>query len=116
MKSGYLIYRDTLEFVRDLYRRTRPEHPDCQIGFGWGGDSTGRVGVNCGFYDDRSRYMPPIYYFEEVPIHFAFPDNIPEIPKSGVLCFRDHQFRILPAEDFDESELVEGVLEDTPEA
>ena len=113
MKSNYFVDRDTLDFLKDLYRRERADHPDCQIGFGWGGDSTGKTGVNCGLYHDTSQSMPPIYYYEDVPLHFAFPEQIPEELKSGVLCFRDNGFKILPVEDFERAELVEGILKDT---
>ena len=110
MKSEYCIARDTLAFLRELYRHSREEHPECQIGFGWGGDSTGRKGVNCGLYHDTNQPMPPIYSFDDMTVHFAFPSNIPETLKSGVVCFRNNEFVILPVSDFARDDLVEGVL------
>ena len=110
MKSEYVIEKATLEFLRKLYRQQRARHPECQIGFGWGGDSTGWTGVNCALYYDTSEPMPPIYFYEDVPLHFAFPENAPEELKSGVLCFRSNRFKILPVENFDPTDLVEGSL------
>lgn len=111
MKSAYLIDKDTLAFLRDLYRQERVEHPECELGFGWGGDSSGWVGVSLGLYHDRSQRMPPIYLYEDVSIHFLFPDSIPGALKSGVICFRESRFAILPADEFDPEDLVEGFLE-----
>ena len=65
--------------------------------------------VQRGYYD-TSEAMPPIYAFEGVELHFAFPDNIPEDQKSGVLCFRANQFRIRRVADFNSNNLVEGTL------
>ncbi|MDJ0946505.1 MAG: hypothetical protein QNJ30_23895 [Kiloniellales bacterium] len=115
MKSDYLIDRETLALLRELYRQSREEHPACEIGFGWGSDSTGRMGVNCGLYYDRSQPMPPIYLYEDVSIHIAFPENTPQELKAGVICFRGNHFEILPVEDFAREQLVEGILEQGPE-
>lgn len=108
VKPKYYIERETLDFVRNLYRQQHAEHPDCQIGFGWGGDSTGRRGVICGIYEDTSEPMPPMYLYEDVSIYFAFPDNIPEEFKTGVLFLHDKEFRIRPVADFQQDELIEG--------
>ena len=116
MKSEYLIDKATLKFLRELYEQERASHPDCQLGFGWGGDSTGWTGVNCGVYYDTSEPMPPIYCYEDVSLHFAFPYNMPEELKSGVVCFRDKRFKILPVEDFDSTDLVEGILKESEDS
>ena len=115
VNADYLIDRETLAFLRELYRQSREEHPACEIGFGWGGDSTGWTGVNCGLYHDRTQPMPPIYLYEDVSIHFAFPENMPQELKAGVICFRGNHFEILPVEDFARDQLVVGVLEPDPE-
>lgn len=112
-KSKYFIDHGTLEFVRNLYKQQRVDYPDCQIGFGWGSDSTGQRGVNCGIYEETPEPMPPIYHYEDVTIHFLFPDNMPEEFKAGVLCLRDKEFRIIPVEDFRPDELIEGIQKGT---
>ena len=108
MRSSYFIDKVAMGILRETYRDERASYPDCKITFGWGGDATGRRGVVCGMYDDSSQPMPPIFYYQEVPVCFLFPHNIPEEIKSGVLCFRDNEFKILPAENFDLVDLIEG--------
>ncbi len=115
LKSDYFIDRETLAFLRELYRQSRKEHPACEIGFGRGSDSTGRMRVNSGLYHDSSHPMPPIYLYEDVSIHIAFPENMPQELKLGVICFRGNHFEILPVEDFARDQLVEGILEQGPE-
>ena len=113
MRSSYLIDKVALSVLRGLYREQCASYPDCKITFGWGGDSTGRRGIVCGMYHDSSQSMPPIFYYQDVPVCFVFAHNIPEEIKSGVLCFRDNEFKILPIEDFPLTDLIEGNSRDS---
>lgn len=111
MKSDYLVDRATWHIIRGLYIQEIPDHPNCRISFGWGGDSTGRIGVNCGFYHDTRQSLPPTYLFDNIPICLAFPDKIPNEYKSGVLGFCDNEFKILPIENFKPEDLITGTLD-----
>ncbi len=115
VNADYFIERETLDFLEDLTRQSREEHPECVIGFGWGGDSSGWTGVNCGLYHERVEAMPAVYSYEGTSIYLAFHDVIPEEQKSGVICFRGNHFEILPVEDFARDQLVVGILEPDPE-
>ena len=51
--------------------------------------------------------------YENVPLHFAFPTNVPKKLKAGTLCVGDRRFTIRPIEEFDPADLASGTLVDS---
>jgi len=112
--TSYLIDKATLYYLRVLCARDEEQNGHRIISIGWGDfvypPGELQPGVTYRFCDPHKQKIPSIYLFEDVLVSLAFPSDMPEAFKSGVICYRADAFAIRRPEAFKPESLVEGTF------